>query len=47
MDFLNMKLDTVFEKFKFAAKLNVAFGLVLRNVEDGSCRCYYALEKIL
>ena len=38
----SQKLDTVFEKLKCAAKMNVAFGFVLKNIEDGSCRYYYA-----
>ena len=32
------KLDVFFDSLKFAAKLSVAFGIVLRNIEDGSCR---------
>ena len=39
---LSPKLDTVFEKLNCAAKLDVAFGFVPQNVEDGSCRYYYA-----
>ena len=27
-----------------AAKLNVAFGFVPKNIGDGSCRCYYAFK---
>ena len=30
-----------------AAKVNLALGFVLRNVEDGSCRYFYALENNL
>ena len=41
---LNQRLDTVLEKFKCAAKLNVAFGLVLKNVEDWTFSSYYAHE---
>ena len=41
---LNQKTDTVFEKVKCAAKLNVAFGFVFKNVEDRICRYYYAHE---
>ena len=44
---LSQKLDTVFEKLKCAAKLNIAFGCVLTNVEDGFCRYYYAHENTL
>ena len=40
--FLLEKLDVVFDSLKCAAKLTVAFGFVLKNVEDGSCRYYYA-----
>ena len=41
---LGQKLDTVFEKLKCAAKLNVAFRFVLRNLYDGFCRFHYAHE---
>ena len=41
---MNEKLDAVFDTLKCAAKLNMAFGFVLKNVEDGSCRYYYAHE---
>ena len=41
----SQKLDTVFEKLKCAAKLSVAFGYVLKNVEDGTYRYYYEHEK--
>ena len=41
---LSQKLDTVFEKLKCAAKWNVAFGFVLKNVEEGTCRYNYAHE---
>ena len=34
----NKKLDLVFKGLKCAAKVNLAFGFVLKNVEDGSCR---------
>ena len=39
---LNDKLDHVFKELKSAAKVNLAFGLVLKNFEDGSCRYFYA-----
>ena len=42
--YLLEKLDIVFDSLKCAAMLNVAFGFVLQNVEDGSCRYYYAHE---
>ena len=41
---VNQKLDLVFKGLKCAAKNNVAFGFVLKNVEDGSCRYFYAHE---
>ena len=41
---LRQKLDTRFQKFKCAAKFNVAFGSVLKNVADGTCRYYSAHE---
>ena len=39
------KLDVVFDSLKCAAELIVAFGFVLKNVEEGNCRYYYAHEK--
>ena len=42
--FLLQKFDPVFDNLKCAAKLNVAFGFVLKNVSDGSCRLYHAYE---
>ena len=41
---LNDKLDYVFKELKGAAKVNLAFGFVLKNFEDGMCRCFYAHE---
>ena len=41
---INKKLDLVFKRLKFAAKVNLAFGFVLENVEDGPCRYFYAHE---
>ena len=41
---LSKKLDKVFEKPKCAAKLNVAFGFVLKNIEDRTRPYYYANE---
>ena len=35
---LNDKLDYVFKELKCAAKVNLAFGFVLKNIEDGMCR---------
>ena len=40
----NKRLDLVFNGLKCAAKVNLAFGFVLKNVEDGSCRYFYAHE---
>ena len=41
---LNDKLDYVFKELKCAAKINLAFGFVLENIEDGMCRFFYAHE---
>ena len=38
-------LDVVLDSLKCAAKMKVAFGLVLKNVEDRSCRYFYANQK--
>ena len=38
------KLAFVLASLKCAAKLNVAFGCVLKNVEDGCCRYFCAHE---
>ena len=35
---LNDKLDYVFKELKCAAKVNLAFGFVLKNIEDEMCR---------
>ena len=45
MSLLNDKLDYVFKELKCAVKVNLAFGFVLRNVEEGSCRYFYAHDK--
>ena len=37
---LEDKLDYVFKELKCAAKVNLAFGLVLKNIEDGMCRYF-------
>ena len=44
MSLLNDKLDYVFKELKCAAKVNLAFGFVFKNVEDGSCRYFNAHE---
>ena len=41
---VNDKLDYVFKELKCAAKVNLKFGFVLKNIEDGKCRCFYAHE---
>ena len=44
MSLLNDKLDYVFKEPKCAARVNFAFGFVLRSLEDGMCRYFYAHE---
>ena len=44
MSLLADKRDYLFKQMKCAAKVNLAFGFVLKNVEDGSCKCFYAHE---
>ena len=39
---LTKKLDILFVKLKYAAKLYLLFGFVLKIVRDGTCRYYYA-----
>ena len=41
---LNDKLDYVFEELKCAAKVTLAFGFVMKNIEEGMCRYFYAHE---
>ena len=38
------KLDRVLDKLKCVAKLNLAFGFILKNIEDGKFRYFYAHE---
>ena len=45
--FLKDKLQHVFENLHCAAKINLALGFVLRNVEDGKNRYFYAHENNL
>ena len=45
--FLKDKLQHVYENLQCAAKINMALGLVLRNVEDGKYRYFYAHENNL
>ena len=41
---VNEKLDQFFNILKFAAKVNLAFGFILKNIEDVGFRYFYALE---
>ena len=41
---LNDKLDYLFKELKCAAKFNLAFVFVLKNIEDEMCRSFYAHE---
>ena len=38
LSLLNDKMDYVFKELSCAAKVNLAFGFVLKNIEDGMCR---------
>ena len=38
------KLDRVLDKLKFVAKLNLALGFILKKIEDGKFRHFYAHE---
>ena len=38
------KLDHFFNKLECAAKVNLAFDFILKNIEDGGFRCFYAHE---
>ena len=42
LKYLLERLDFLFENLKREAKLNVSSGFVLKNVDDGSCRYFYA-----
>ena len=44
MSLLNDKQDYVFKELRCAAKVNLAFGIVLKNIENGMCRYFYAHE---
>ena len=44
MSSLNNNLDYVFKVLKYAAKVNFAFGFVLKNIQDGMCKFFYAHE---
>ena len=41
---VNEKLDHFLNKFKCAAKVNLAFSFILKNIEDGGFRYFYAHE---
>ena len=41
---VNEKLDHFFNSLKCAAKVNLAFGLILKNIEDGGFRYFNAHE---
>ena len=41
---MNEKLDHFFSNLKCAAKVNLAFGFILKNIEDGGFRYFYARE---
>ena len=42
---VNEKLDHFFNNLKCAAKVNLGFGLILKNIEDGGFIFFYAHEK--
>ena len=42
--FIEEKLDRVLEKLKYVVKLNLALGFILKNIEDGKFRYFYAHE---
>ena len=44
MSLHNDKLDYLFKKLNCAAKINLAFRIILKNIEDGLCRSFYAPE---
>ena len=39
---VNEKVDHFFNNLKCAAKVNLAFGFILKNIEDGGFRYFYA-----
>ena len=43
---INKKLDFLIKELKCAIKFNLAFEFVLKNVENASCRCFYAHQNI-
>ena len=44
MSLLNDKLDYVIKELKCASKVNLAFAFVVKIIEDGMCRYFYAHE---
>ena len=43
-EIVDEKLDRFFNNLKCAAKVNLAFGFILKNIEDGRFRYFYAHE---
>ena len=41
---VNQKLDIFFNNLKCVAKVNLAFGFILKNIQDGGFRYFYAHE---
>ena len=41
---VNEKLDLFLNNLKYAAKVNLAFGFILKNIEDGGFKKFYAHE---
>ena len=39
---MNVKFDHFFNKLECAARVNLAFGFILKNIEDGGFRYFYA-----
>ena len=42
---VNEKFDQLFKNLKCATKVNLAFGSILKNIDDGGFRYFYAHEK--
>ena len=42
----NEKLDPYFNNLKCAAKVNLGFGFILKTIEDGGFRNFYAHENM-
>ena len=43
-EIVDEKLDHFFNNLKCAAKFDLVFGVILRNIEDGGFKCFYAHE---